>query len=583
MSIFVPVLLVGALAGVAVAGDVRMAQAAPVMSSPATPLASPVVMQGDAPDDNAMGVGAYLKGAVADLDGNPTTALQGYLGALGEDSANIELRRRTLELALMAGDVPNAIRLARSLPEKEQTTMTRLVRVVDAAHEGRLEESRKLAREVSKVSPELLQFRLMQVYLDYGTGKDVPKLIEWLDSDGLPPSMSGRRNYHVARLWLKAGEPAKALEALKQAALAEPGSVATTLLLGQTLARQGEPGAGAAVYDSFRAANPSLAALVPAGKTLLNDMPRPFASTLDEDLASVLTDFGLLVWAQGAYGPARQVLNLSLWLNPNDVHARYYTGMLLEMGGDLAVAQAEYARLLGDDVPDGVRLAAHIRMAEVQFQQGDSDTPWKVLRKLAKAYPDEPNLMRSLAQLAYVREDYREAIHYYTRLLDTMPATTPPAARMEVLFARGVAHERRKDIDEASEDMQAALKIDPANAQILNYLGYMWVDDERNIPEAFQLLQKAHTLAPEDGAITDSLGWAYYKQGQYDNAQAYLQRATEQDPESPEIYDHLGDAYLKLGQKDQARREWQRALDLLDEGKEGPDEGFRKRVERKLR
>jgi tetratricopeptide (TPR) repeat protein len=582
MSFFVPVLIVGALAGVALAGEVRtVAAAAP--QHEATPVTAGPLALAEASAENAMGVGSYLKGAVADLDGNPTTALQGYLNALGEDSANIELRRRTLELALMAGDVPNAIRLARSLPDVEQTTMTRLVRVVDAAHEGRINESRKLAREVSKVSPELLQFRLMQVYLDYGSGKDVPKLIAWLDSDGLPPSMSGRRSYHVARLWLKAGEPAKALDALKQAALVEPGSVATTLLLGQTLARQGEPGAGAAVFDSFRAANPSLAALVPAGKTLLTDMPRPFASTLDEDMASVMTDFGLLVWAQGAYGPARQVLNLSLWLNPQDVHTRYYTGMLLEMGGDLAVAQAEYAKLLGDEVPEGVRLAAHIRMAEVQFQQGDMETPWKALRKLVKTYPDELNLMRSLAQMAYAREDYRDAITYYTRLLELMPASTPPAARMEVLFARGVAHERREDIDKASDDMLEALKIDPANAQILNYLGYMWVDDGRNIEEAFALLQKAHTLQPDDGAITDSLGWAYYMQGDYVSAQAYLERATEQDPESPEIYDHLGDAYRKLGETDKAVREWQRAIDLLDDGKEGPDAGFRKRVERKLR
>ncbi len=582
MSFFVPVLIVGALAGVALAGEVRSVQAAANPESPTPVTAGPAALDA-ASSANAMGVGAYLKGAVADLDGNPTTAFQGYLGALGEDSANIELRRRTLELALMAGDVPNAIRLARSLPEAEQTTMSRLVRVVDAAHEGRINESRKLVREVSKVSPELLQFRLLQVYLDYGHGKDVPKLIAWLDTDKVPASMSGRRHYHVARLWLKAGEPAKALDALKLAALAEPGSVATTLLLGQTLARQGEPGAGAAVYDSFRAANPSLAALVPAGKTLLTDMPRPFASTLDEDLASVMTDFGLLVWAQGAYGPARQVLNVALWLNPQDVHTRYYTGMLLEMGGDLAVAQDQYAQLLGDEVPEGVRVAAHIRMAEVQFQQGDMETPWKVLRKLAKEYPDEANLMRSLAQMAYAREDYRDAITYYTRLLEVMPASTPPSARMEVLFARGVAHERRKDIDEASEDMLQALQIDPANAQILNYLGYMWVDDGRNIKEAFELLQKAHTLQPDDGAITDSLGWAYYKQGDYISAQAYLERATEQDPESPEIYDHLGDAYMKLGEKEKAMREWQRAIDLLDDGKEGPDAGFRKRVERKLR
>ncbi len=574
MSILIPLLLVGAVMGVAFTGDVKPVQAA-------VPERERVVAFDS--NEDLPGVGAYLKGVVADLDGLPGTALKAYLQALADDPDNMDLRQRTLDLALMAGDIPNAIRLARSLPATEQSTMTRLVQVADNARAGRVAEARKLARDVGKVAPELLQFRLMQVYLDYAEGAAVPQLIEWLDSDGLPPSMSGRRDYHVARLWLKAGEPARALEVLQRASVAEPGSVATTLLLGETLARQGQPGEGAAVFETFRASHPSIAALVPQGATLLATMPKPFASTLEDDLASVMSDFGLLVWSQGAYAPARQVLNLALWLNPADVHTRYYTGMLLEMGGDYAAATTHYKVLTGPTVPEGVRLAATIRLAEMQFQSNEQDKAWATLRGLERAHGHEPNLLRSLAQLAYAREDYARAAGYYSRLLEAMPLTTPPAAHLEVLFARGVAHERAGDIDSASRDMLAALLIDPAQAQILNYLGYMWVDNGQNIAQAFDLLQKAHTLEPHDGAITDSLGWAYYKRGDYERALAYLQRATEQEPESPEIYDHLGDAYAKLGETEQARREWQRALDLLAEGKEAPSKDFERQVRRKLR
>ena len=574
MSILIPILLVGAVMGIAFTGEVAPVQAA-------VPERERIVAFDG--EDAPPGVGAYLKGVVADLDGLPGTALNAYLQALAEDPDNMDLRQRTLDLALMAGDIPNAIRLARSLPATEQSTMTRLVRVADAAREGRVAEGRKLARDVGKVAPELLQFRLLQVYLDYADGVAVPQLIAWLDTDGLPPSLSGRRNYHVARLWLKAGEPEKALDALRVAAEAEPGSVATTLLLGETLARQGRPGEGAAVLESFRASHPSIAALVPPGATLLDGMPRPFASTLDEDLASVMSDFGLLVWSQGAYGPARQVLNLALWLNPADVHTRYYTGMLLEMGGDYAAAVTHYKVLTGRDVPDGVRLAATIRLAEVQFQNGEQDQAWASLRALEREHAAEPNLLRSLAQLAYARNEFGRAAGYYSRLLAEMPPETPVAARLEVLFARGVAYERNGQIEKASADMMSALLIDPAQAQILNYLGYMWVDNGMNIEQAFELLQKAHTLEPHDGAITDSLGWAYYKRGQYERALAYLQRATEQEPESPEIYDHLGDAYAKLGNTGQAQLEWQRALDLVTEGKEAPNKDFVRQVRRKLR
>lgn len=587
MSIFVPVLIIGALASTALAMEApdAVAQNAPspaplqLASNAAAPKIVPL-----AANDTVPGLGAYLIGAISDLSGKPDVALQGYLRALAEDPDNMELRQRSFELALMAGDVPNAVRLARTMPEKEQTTMTRLTQMADYAHHGKVEPARKMAKEIAKVSPELLQFRLLQAYLDYAHGTRVPELVKWIEAQPMPESMSGRKYFHIARLWLKAGEPEKALVALKKAHTLEPGAVGSTILLGETLARQGQPDVAAAMYDAFRAENPAVALLVPAGKDVLNAQPAPFASTLDDDIAATLSDFGLLVWAQGALGPARQVINLSLWLNPNEVYTRYYAGMLLEMGNDLPAAHANYSAIINTaGVPENVKIAAQIRLAEVQFREGDKETPWKTLRVLAKDNPEIPNLQRSVAQLAFNRGDFEQAAESYTALLDSLPPLTPPEARAELLFARGAAYERDGDIKAATADMQAALRLEPTNAQILNYLGYMWVDKGVNIEQAFEYLQKAHLLAPEDGAITDSLGWGYYKQGDYATAMTYLIMATEQDPESPEIYDHLGDAFAKLGRKADARREWQRALDLLAVGHEAPGVDFEKTVRRKLR
>jgi Flp pilus assembly protein TadD len=234
-------------------------------------------------------------------------------------------------------------------------------------------------------------------------------------------------------------------------------------------------------------------------------------------------------------------------------------------------------------VPEGVRIGAKIRLAEIQFRKGDSDTPWATLRKLVEEHPDVINLQRSVGQLAFARNDYAQAVESYSVLLKNLPERTSPEARAELLFARGAAYERDGKVKEATVDLQAALKLVPTSAQIMNYLGYMWVDSGVNVDEAFQLLQKAHLLAPQDGAITDSLGWAYYKQGDYATAMTYLVAATEQEPESPEIYDHLGDAYAKLGRKLDAEREWQRALDLANAGHEVPGKDFVKNVKKKLR
>lgn len=532
---------------------------------------------------SAEGVSSYLRGAVADIGGNTGEALAGYLSALAEDPENLDLRQRTFELALINGDLPTAVRLARTIPDPRQTTMTRMVNMAGLAREGKIAEARKAVRKVAMVSPDLLQFRLMEAYLDYANGTRAPALIKWLNALPMPDVLQGRRDFHEARLWLKDGNPEKALPLLRSAHENEPGSVGSTLLLGQVLAHQGRPDEGAAVYDDFRERNPAVALLVPPGQVLIDTAPAAFASTLDEDLEATLLDFSLLVWAQGALSPARQVLNISLWLNPDDVYARYYLGMLLEMGGDDAGARAQYALLTRDTVVLPVRLAASIRLGEVDFQNGDTETPWRNLRALAEKYPAAQALQRAVAQMAFNRGDYKEAIKRYDILLNGLSVKAPSALRAELMFARGAAHERNHDYDAASSDLQLALGLDPTNAQVLNYLGYMWVDQGVNLPEAFKLLKRAHLLAPSDGAITDSLGWAYYKQGQYETAAGYLVRAVEQEPDSSEILDHLGDTYAKLGKKAEARQQWRKALEALAAGDEEPSKGFKRAVERKLR
>jgi Flp pilus assembly protein TadD len=110
----------------------------------------------------------------------------------------------------------------------------------------------------------------------------------------------------------------------------------------------------------------------------------------------------------------------------------------------------------------------------------------------------------------------------------------------------------------------------------MNYLAYSWVDRGENIDEALAMLKKAVALRPEDGFIVDSLGWAYYKLGNYAEALRYLEQAIQLEPGEATINDHLGDAYWKVGRREEARFQWQHALDL------GPEEGDEPVIRRKL-
>jgi len=100
--------------------------------------------------------------------------------------------------------------------------------------------------------------------------------------------------------------------------------------------------------------------------------------------------------------------------------------------------------------------------------------------------------------------------------------------------------------------MKAVIEIDPENANALNYLGYTYADIGKNLDEAERLVKLALQYKPEDGYITDSLGWIYFKKGKLDQALLLLQKAVTLIPEDPTILEHLGDVYMKLDKREKA-------------------------------
>ncbi|MBU4135188.1 MAG: tetratricopeptide repeat protein, partial [Alphaproteobacteria bacterium] len=130
--------------------------------------------------------------------------------------------------------------------------------------------------------------------------------------------------------------------------------------------------------------------------------------------------------------------------------------------------------------------------------------------------------------------------------------------------------------DEAENELWAALTAAPNEPAILNHLGYMWVDTGRRVEQGAEMLARAHAAEPENGNIQDSLGWAQFRQGQYDIAVETLEGAVSKEPANAEIVDHLGDAYWQVGRRREAEWQWSRVLTL------DPDAERRAEVEQKL-
>ena len=125
------------------------------------------------------------------------------------------------------------------------------------------------------------------------------------------------------------------------------------------------------------------------------------------------------------------------------------------------------------------------------------------------------------------------------------------------------------------EAMRTVISLDPKHANALNYLGYTYADLRLNLDEAERLIKEALKYKPNDGYITDSLGWVYYKKGKFDIALKYLKKAIELVPDDPIMLEHLGDAYLKLDDKPNALKSYQKSLNIKGKDKEALMEKIR--------
>ena len=181
---------------------------------------------------------------------------------------------------------------------------------------------------------------------------------------------------------------------------------------------------------------------------------------------------------------------------------------------------------------------------------------------LIKKVPDNPEFMNYLGSFY---EDVEEFGHAEKALKQGIEIDSK---NIDLHFRLGVVYDKWGKKDSSIKEMKAVIRLDPKNADALNYLGYTYADLGRNLDEAENLIKEALQYKPDDGYITDSLGWVYFKKGLYKKALKLLKKAVELIPDDPIILEHLGDAYLKINDKKNALKFYERSLKQKKEDKE---------------
>ena len=508
-------------------------------------------------------LGDYLAGNFALDSGNIKDAATYFERALADDPDNLELRRQVFMLDLADARYGAALDEARALKQQraEETNedaqlLLALERVTAAAFDD-------VSAELSDVGNQgivALAVPFLEAWSLVGSGgpeaiEDAIKALH--DGESLGPL----NEFHHAMLLAKAARFAEALTKLEEI-LPETGGAPV---------RVAQAYAELLVRDNRE--NDALAFL--NGQLELGERPVLRQALVDleaggqpglpfDDEAAGIADalLGIAEALQRERGSARAILytRLALYLRPDLADANLLVGDILA-GQDNWEAAIEAYSAIPENSP--LSYAANVRKAQVLHSQEQQEEAFGLLGELADINPERTDALVELGNLLRRDELYERAEQAYSQAIERID--TPQQEHWSLFYSRGIAYERTKRWPKAEADFLFALELQPEQPFVLNYLGYSWVDQGMNLDQAKEMLHRAVDARPDDGFIVDSLGWVFYRLGDYEKAVEQLERAVELQPGDPVINDHLGDAYWRVGREREAKFQWRRALTLEPE------------------
>ena len=246
-------------------------------------------------------------------------------------------------------------------------------------------------------------------------------------------------------------------------------------------------------------------------------------------------------------------LRLSLFIDPDNEFTRLLMAQQKADFGQNDAAVANLARIPSDGVYGQLARLTEVSVIEAQ---GDAESAIDTMRQVVDMDPENAALYQQLGDIHRRHQQFLQSRNAYMSALDLGNDSGGLHRSL------GVSLERLGEARAAETHLLRAIEIDPSDAYALNYLGYWWADEGRNLDKAIAMIENAVSQRPDSGFFVDSLGWVHFRLGDAPTAVGYLERATELEPSDPEITGHLGDVYWVLGRHDEARFKWRLALSL---------------------
>jgi Flp pilus assembly protein TadD len=508
--------------------------------------------------------GGFLAGRLAASLRDNEAAAAFYGAALRANPGNLDLLDRTFVALISAGEMDRAMRFADRLVQVDRNHRVSRMALGVRALRARQYSVARTHFDLASRGPVLdLIAPILSAWTYAGAG-DTAKGVEAADKIKGEEWYASFKDFSAGLMLDLAGNSAEASKRLKAASDRDSSGVRIAEAYARALARSGDKNGALAVlkaYDQKLPRHPAIRALMAdleGGRTIGPAVRSPQAGAAD-----LLIGLAAPLARQGGADYALVFYQLALHLDADNPTALIGLAELFE---DLK--QPERAVETFERVPGSSPLKrnAEIELGSALDQLDRTDDAIAHIQKIVSKDQRDLDALITLGGIYQARKRFAEAGDAFSKAIEVVGQ--PTRANWSLYYYRGIAYERTKQWDKAEQDFKKALDLFPDQPSVLNYLGYSWVDKGINLAEGMAMIKKAVDQRPDDGYIVDSLGWAHFKLGQYDDAVVQLERAVTLKPSDPTINDHLGDAYWKVGRELEATFQWKHARDAKPEPEE---------------
>ncbi|MER9401283.1 tetratricopeptide repeat protein [Mesorhizobium sp. M0615] len=509
--------------------------------------------------------GAYLAARIAEGDNDLDNAIAYYKQALAFNPGDTSLQQSLMLSLIAQGRFEESLVYAdklKAVPDVER--FSRLALAVDSFHKKDFTKAQYWLKLSLESDLDRLISGVMSGWAQEGAGDPTGAMVS-IDKLQGPDWFGLFKSFHRALIADAAGLSDKA-DALYDATLTDVtagGAAPETWMrnaqaYASFLARKGNRNKALYVLDKAEAFAPGkLDIQALRDRISKGDKIEPFVANPSDGAAEILLDLAIALNRGGGEPFVRLYLQYALALKPDSDAALVQLAAVAEQLKDGEGAIALYSRIpASSPLKELSDLQLGLNLADLNRH----DEAIAHLKAFVEAHPDDMRAYLALGGVYASKEDFRSAATLYDKAVAVLK--TPTNANWNIYYQRGIAYERLKEWPKAEPNFLKALELFPDQPQVLNYLGYSWVDMNMNLKEGLAMIQKAVDLRPSDGYIVDSLGWAYFRMGRFDDAVREMERAVSLKPEDPVLNDHLGDAYWRVGRKLEATFQWNQARDL---------------------